>query len=465
MTETVIYTSEAPSEAYGILEDHQFSDETTCAVCGALTSFTCPTCHGVAYCSAAHALQDLPYHGLICSAAASIPPRPSGGLWAAVLVLPEHSKQPYYAWTEYKLNRHNLPVFEQSRWYGDGYKTRPTFILRHPITRQTLAHAIMNFELIHPKPGVESSKPKSYTNLCVHNLTGGVNSAAFRGTLLMVTLARTMDKSKTWMLSFKPQDIHILVEELKNPDIQMTKTTKSDSIRGVACFPSSKPTLPNFNGDNTSDFNNGTEGITLESLNIPTNHPIFTSATDDSQIYEPPLGKLYNFPIRMFVFLNYHGPQNNTFVQTFFPAISITPNPQPRPTVGKSNFTPSSLKTAAVLFARSDGKPLEIRHLQEFSRFVEEVTSTWSAYDAYMKVEEEIAGKFEQGRNDKMLYRKIEDKELELVVKMDKTLEKNAFWEFWMERNGGGDEGPFKGVDMEEDSDESDDDEMGDFDI
>ncbi|KAF3222728.1 hypothetical protein TWF106_005533 [Orbilia oligospora] len=457
MAQTATDTRVPSTVASSILEEYEPTREKTCAICGSQTVNTCSTCHGVAYCNAAHETQDRYYHRLICSAAVSIPPRPPGENLAAILVLPEHSKTPYYAWTPYKLNRHNLPVFEQSSWYGEGYKSKPMIITCHPITRQTLPHAIMIFEPINPPPGQQPlrttlEKPQPHTNLCVHNLTNGVNSSAFKGTLLIVTLGRTQDRSKTWIMSFKPEDILILVEELKRPGNQIAPPVKSASIKAVACFPTFEPDLT-FNGDNASDFKHA-DYVVFESLDIPVDHPIFTYRRKDPHIYTPPLGVSYRFPIRMFRFLNYHGLRGNKFVPTLFPTVDIIHSTTgTRPSAKQSKFI--AAKLGAVLFARTDKKPLEVSHLREFSEFVGNVTKTWQAYDSFMTTQERALAKHTKNGKMEMRYVKISREQMDMVIEMDKTLEGKAFKEFWMEKNDGR-LGPFEGVNMDLDEDEED---------
>ncbi|KAF3289771.1 hypothetical protein TWF970_003530 [Orbilia oligospora] len=422
MAQTATDTQVPSTVAFSILEEYESTREKTRAICGAQTVNTCSTCHGVAYCNAAHETQDRYYHRLICPAAVSIPPRPPGENLAAILVLPEHSKTPYYAWTPYKLNRHNLPVFEQSSWYG-----------------QQPLRAMLE-------------KPQPHTNLCVHNLTNGVNSSAFKGTLLIVTLGRTQDRSKTWIMSFKPEDILILVEELKRPSNQIAPPVKSASIKAVACFPTFEPDLT-FNGDNASDFKHA-DYVAFESLDIPVDHPIFTYRRKDPHIYTPPLGVSYRFPIRMFRFLNYHGLRGNKFVPTLFPTVDIIHSTTgTRPSAKQSKFI--AAKLGAVLFARTDGKPLEVSHLRELSEFVGNVTKTWQAYDSFMTTQEMALAKHTKNGKIEMRYVKITREQMNMVIEMDKTLEAKAFKEFWMEKNDGR-LGPFEGVSMDLDEDEED---------
>ncbi|KAK6512812.1 hypothetical protein TWF506_008978 [Arthrobotrys conoides] len=455
MAQPATDTQDPPTVAFSILEEYESTREKVCAVCSAKTVNTCSTCQGVAYCSAAHEAQDRYYHHLICSAAVAIPPRPLGENWAAVLVLPEYSKTPYYAWISYKLNRHNLPVFEQSSWYGDGYKSKPTFILRHPITRQTMPHAIMYFELVQQTTGPQTlqttlENPPPHTNLCIHNLTNGVNSSAFKGTMLVVTLARSADRSKTWLRSFKPEDIFILLEELKRPGLQVAPPVKSASVKAVACYPTFEPDVT-FTGDNASDFKHA-DYVAFESLDIPVDHPVITYHGRDPHIYTPPLGNSYRFPIRMFRYLNYHGLRGNKFVPTLFPTVDVIhAKTGTRPSAKQSKFI--AAKLGAVLFARTDGKPLEVSHLREFSEFIGSVTKTWQAYDAFMTTQEKLLAKHMKNGKIKMKHVKISQEQMDMVVQMDKTLELTAFKESWMENNDG-DLGPFEGVDMDLDEDE-----------
>ncbi|KAK6343345.1 hypothetical protein TWF730_010936 [Orbilia blumenaviensis] len=453
MTEIVIHSTDSPSEAYTILKEYELGEEKECAICQAKSTITCSTCNGIAYCGSAHEIQDRPYHHLICAAAASIPPRPKGENWVAVLVLPEYSKEPYYVWSPYKLNRHNLPVFEQSAWYGVGYKSRPTFIYRHPLTLEILSHAITRFEFINTPAEGQPRKPPGHTNLCIHRLTGGINSTAFKGTLLIVTLARLPDKSKNWLLSFKPQDIRILVEALKRPETQKSPTLQSISIKAVACYPSRSPDPKSSLDDNNSTGSTNPENIVFENLNIPINHAIFTYDTKNPHIYIPPISKVYNFPIRMFRYLNYHGPVGNTFISSLFPMVEIKRTTSgPRPITAESKMEPQKL--GAVIFARTDGKPLEASHLQGLADFIEYATGIWAAYDKFAKKQEDAMEKhIKDGNAGKPKYLRIEPDELDMVVKMDKTLEVKAFKEFWMAKNDG-DQGPFLGVNMDPDEDD-----------
>ncbi|KAK6507489.1 hypothetical protein TWF481_005920 [Arthrobotrys musiformis] len=428
--------TQPPSPAYTILQDYTSTNPLSCAVCSLQTASTrlCPACHGIAYCGPIHESQDRPNHALICPAASSLPPRPSGQKIAAVLVLPEHSKNPYYTWVPYKLNRHGLPVFDQTAFYGPNYKSRPTFILRHPSTKETLPHAITVFQLIHPKPVVKPST----TNLCIHNLTDGMNSSAFKGTVLIITLAREMDESRTWLVSFKPADMSILLPELKNPSLQTSPSFKVSGIKAVACYPSHRT---------------GENNLVFEELDIPTNHPIFTLDRAEAEIYTPPLGNVYRFPIRMYRYLDYPGKKGNSFIPRIFPTIEMVRSQSgTRPMVTKSHFLPAKL--GAVVFARTDGRALEVLHLKEFAEFVGYATGIWNEYDGFVKEQEVRMEKLR--KEGGKVYVRIEKAQMEMVVKMDRTLEGGAFREFWAGRQKG--LGPFEGVSMDPDEEEEDED-------
>ncbi|KAK6336714.1 hypothetical protein TWF718_009505 [Orbilia javanica] len=451
----------APS-AYSILEEYNRlhgnnnGEEKTCAVCGVQAEKTCLICNNAAYCGEAHEAQDRSYHRIICSAAALIPPRPVGEDYVAVLVLPEYSKTPYYTWVQYKLNRHNLPVFDQSAWYGSGYKSMPTFILRHPVTRQPLPYAIMFFQLLQAIPGPQTrhdvlSNPPSETNICIHNLAGGVNSLNYKGTNIVVTLVRSADRTKNWLLSFKPEDISVLIEEFKRPALVGNQPVTYLGAKAVACYPSPEPDAA-FPYDNTTDVKHA-DYLAIEPLEIPLNHPIFTHDRGDPHIYVPPLSNVYKFPLRMYRFLNYKGPCGNEFVPKIFPAVKITRSTSgPRPSAKPSKLIAE--RFGPVIFARTDGKPLEVAHLKAFSDFIAHITKIWQEYNAFMATQEKAIKKLKEESKGETAYIGILKEQMDLVIQMNKTLEVESFKNFWMEKNGADNLGPFEGVDMDSEEEE-----------
>ncbi|KAJ6257016.1 hypothetical protein Dda_7899 [Drechslerella dactyloides] len=439
-----------------ILAEPRIGTVDACAVCNNPTAFLCTFCHGIFYCTDAHSAQDEANHALICRAGAAIPKRPvdTSRNYIAVLVFPEFSKQPYYAWTSWSVNVHGRPVFDQSMWFGGGYRSFPRFMTVHPVTRQPFGNAIMYFQKEH----ADDKAGAGEENLCVYNFTGGKGGRVI-GPLLFLAVGRSPDRAKEWLVSFLPSDMPLLLHELKERTAT-TIQTEVASVKAMVCYPDD----PNrhFNAaDNhpkpaTSDKEDDNPKIAIEALDIPANHPIFAQdlTPDNPHIRSPTFAAAYRFPIRVYAFPPYTGTRNNTLAASLFPTTAIIKddptdsNDAGRPIVTSASIPPSTL--GAVLIARADGKPLEVPHVLRFVEFGAHLSELWSRYGDYRArkaAEYKITDRILAGLQDgEMKEVDMTEEDCKMVTEMYESLDRDAYMEYWDKHAGDGDEGPFEGV-------------------
>ncbi|KAK6346844.1 hypothetical protein TWF696_006951 [Orbilia brochopaga] len=440
-----------------VLGEGRVATVDACAVCCNPTAFLCTFCHGIFYCTDGHSAQDEVHHALVCRAGAVIPKRPTnpGRNFIAILVFPEHSPQPYYAWTSYDLNIHGRPVFDQSMWFGDGYRSIPRFITQHPVTRQPLGNAIMYFQRDH-SVGTGSEQGESCdVNLCVHNFTGGKNTGCFKGPLLFLAVARNTELSKEWLLSFLPADLPLLQYELSKPQKDGVPASHTASIKGIVCYPDDP--ARHFNAADTKGKEvvkvDENQKITIEDIDIPIDHPIMDM--DNEHVLEPTLAEAYFFPIRTYNIPGYRGLRGNTLAASLFPTTEVIkddsedPDDFGRPIVTSTAIRPDNI--GAVLIARRDCKPLEISHVLRFVEFSTHLADIWSRYGEWKtrktseKKGRQPAAAQETARDMDM--EPITPEDCAIMDEMYESLEGDAFAEFWEQNATEGDEGPFK--DME----------------
>ncbi|KAF3904788.1 hypothetical protein ABW20_dc0103203 [Dactylellina cionopaga] len=443
-----------------ILETHQSADAVSrCAVCKTLTTFTCGVCHGICYCSADHEHQDAPNHQSICNAAQRIPLQPSAGeTWIAVLVFPEHSRSPYYQWINYTFNKYNLPTFDQTAFYGEGYRSKPRWITRHPVTRQHLGTAIMYFQQSSAVDGLGERDTGTTTNLCAYNCAAGIDPVAFKGPMLFMGYGRTLSEDTgvaDSLLSFKPEEIHLVVHDLKAECAAPgAEEEVAESVQAVVVYPQT-----------TTD---GKQTTIFESLDIPKLHPIFNK--EDPRVHQPTFAESYMFPIRTFTFSNYpaHLPRGNEFIRELFPAVKIVKDGDDsgegnekdltdlgRPVVHRPTWSADDI--GAVLIARRDFKPLEVLHVKRFVEFSSSLEITWANYGNFRKSEIEKKKKDKEDKSDgnpsKVLQQYTDAEEFKIIDAMYSSLEREAFMDFWEEYvakgDGKGDAdcvSPFEGI-------------------
>ncbi|EPS43484.1 hypothetical protein H072_2550 [Dactylellina haptotyla CBS 200.50] len=468
-----------------------------CAVCRTPTSFSCPTCHGVYYCSPSHQTQDLPSHSLVCSPTKDIPLQPpsvlSSSTWIAVLVMPEYSAVPYYQWAECILNRHSKPVFDQTPFFGGNNRSKPLWIFNHPVTRQELKYPIMGYKARiadtgSPGAATPSAPTADVTgentiNLCIYNATNGKHRVC--GNMIFFTAGRELNPPsrgggmREWLMSFKPEDIQIVVEQLKlsareNLPPSTTGLATSDNkkrkdnekIRAVVVYP-----IAVDDGKNSPE---SVKEIVFEGLDIPANHPIFNEAygthNENQRLHQPTFADTYGFPIRTFMFSSsaYRGVKGNTLIRDLYPTVeTIVPAGDEGkggllggyPVVKKYGWNAEDI--GAVLIARKDRKGVEVQHVQAFREFCKYLEKKWARYAVFREKKVE--------RKEKYGYREwtLEDEgEILIIDRMYGSLNKSAFSEFWQERYGGKDlVGPFDDTEEREDGedhDEEEEDEGGD---
>ncbi|KAF3917347.1 hypothetical protein ABW21_db0201460 [Orbilia brochopaga] len=408
-----------------------------CAVCNNPTAFLCTFCHGIFYCTDDHSAQDEVHHALICRAGATIPKRPNsqGRNVIAILVFPEHSPQPYYAWTSYEVNVHGRPVFDQSMWFGDGYRSIPRFITQHPVTRQQLGHAIMYFQ--RDENVVTKDTGSMGINLAVHNFTGGKNTGLFRGPLLFLAVARTMDLSREWLVSFLPADLPMLLHDLSKSMKQGVAVEQVGSITGVVCYPVDPARHFNKDVKATNTLDETEVKMAIEQLDIPTTHPIFD--VDNKDVHEPTFAETYYFPIRAYKFPGYRGRLGNTLAASLFPTTAIIKDAEDTDCFGRPVVTSPAIAAdslGAILIARRDGKPLSVAHVCKFIEFGKYLADLWHRYGEYKARKTQTPGTMDR----------ITAADCAIMDEMYESLEGDAFALFW-NRDAAEDDGPF--ADME----------------
>ncbi|KAF3942239.1 hypothetical protein ABW19_dt0201761 [Dactylella cylindrospora] len=386
----------------------------TCTICGKTPAWSCNDCHGVYYCSPSHRQQDKPTHELICDSVKGIPQRPDGENWICILVFPDHAPRPYFHWVRYSFNDYNLPAFDQTEWFGEGYRSIPSFITHHPVTRRELGTPILMFR----KDLAEGGKDVVTQNLCAYNLTGGVDPDGLKGDLLFVAVGRSREKDREWFLSFLPEYLPLAIEDLKLPRHGTGK--KKDGVKGLACYP-------------TID-GNGEKVIKVFVAGVPHDHPIY--AKEDFRIKQPTISENYGFPITTFFFEKTAIYGGNVVACDLFP--SVEPGEKPGYVIKPCPW--SSKDIGPILIARTDRKPLRSEHLELFIGFTKYLTKVWDKFNKFN------AKKSKENRENKMTSASLAE-EAAITVEFFKTLDNDAFRDYWDEHSVGFHcPSPFEGV-------------------